>query len=217
MEKELKETKKFSEAEYERYMAGKSNQLLFSPGNIVSEVQRIINSVGLQELLSSGKYKRLREMEIAARFCIANFKETGDRLMIMPQDNPDIILALPDDGSTKHTKVLPVEVMTIPEIAKEKFSENLPNEIADFIAKKKFNKAYGEMASLLIGFNFTQEALNFNEISLKLNQMKRNPYHSIFATFTSSADGRTMSVMQLYPGLAIRKDYNLEHEQYLLY
>ena len=217
MEKELKEIKKFSDAEYKIYMGQQANKLLFSPGNIIGEASRVVKEIGVDKVLHMREYKRLREMELAARFCIANRKTSGDMLMIMPQDSPDIILILPDDASTKNIKALPMEVMTIPEIVKGTMVTDLPTELANFIKEKKFKKAYGEIFSLLVGFDFTQQALNFNKISEELNKIPDNPYQSIFATFTSSEDGKTMSVIQLYPGVAVRKDYNLEEEQALIY
>lgn len=217
MEKELKDVKRFSEIEYKIYMAQQANKLLFSPGNVLGEVSRVISEKGLQDMTKKREYKRLREMELAARFCLANRKVTGDMLMIMPQDSPDIILILPDDPSTKKIKALPMEVMTIPEIVKENMTVDLPTELVNFIKDKKFKKAYGETFSLLIGFDFTQESLNFNKISEELNKITNNPYQSIFATFTSSEDGKTMTVMQLYPGVAVRKDYNIYEKEDLLY
>lgn len=217
MEKELKEIKKFSDIEYKIYMKKQANQLLFSPGNVISEVQRVIKDFGIEKMIKAREYKRLREMELAARFCLANRKIKGDMLMIMPQDSPDIILVLPDDASTKNIVALPMEIMIVPEIVKVNMATDLPKELANFIKEKKFKKAYGEIFSLLVGFDFTQENLNFNRISEELNKISNNPYQSIFATFTSSDDGKRMSVIKLYPGVTIRKDYILEQEQNLLY
>ena len=217
MEKELKEIKQFSQFEFEKYMANKSNQLLFSPGNIIGEIRKAIEEHGVSKILRSGKYKRLREMEIAARFCIANYKITGDQLLIMPQDNPYVVLVLPDDSSTRDIKSFAMEVMTIPEIIKEKMDADLPLALTRFIEEKKFKKSYAEIVSLIVGFDFVQSALNFNEISRKLNEIQNNHYYTIYATFTSSEDGKTITVMQLYPGPALRQDYDLERERNLFY
>lgn len=140
MYKELKEIKKYSDAEYKRYMGQQANMLLFSPGNIMSEISRVVKEKGVGKVLQMREYKRMREMELAARFCIANRKTTGDMLMIMPQDSPDIILVLPNDASSKEIKALPMEVMTIPEVVKGTMGTDLPSELVNFIKVKKFKK-----------------------------------------------------------------------------
>ena len=215
MEDELKNLKGFSEAEFDRYMNSKRNELLFSPMNIHKELRRVLTESGEKMLAHAGKYKRLREMEVAARLCFANYKLRKEMLMVLPQDNPDIILALMG-SSRKNVEASRLEIMTIPEVAKSVMGSDLPKAIVDFIKNKKFSKDYGEGCSLVVCLDFNQQSLNFDKIVETIQKIKDNPYSGIWLTFVSSEDGKTMSVMQIFPNF-VRVDYNLEKEPNLLY
>ncbi len=217
MENDLKETKGFSDAEFERYMSSGNNDLLFSPACIISEVIRATQNITQEEFLKPGKYKRLKEMEIAARYCFANFKTTNQVLMVRGQDNPDIVLVSIGDSSSKSIRSARLEVMNIPEIAKEKLGADLPTSIAKFIEEKKFSKDYGGICSLIVGLDFTQQNLNFEKIAEEIKSLPKNPYHSIYLTFVSTEDGKTMTVIQIYPPGSVKIEYNLEKEPNLIY
>ena len=220
MEDELKNLKGFSEAEFERYMSSKNNDLLFSPANIHNELRKVLTTEGEDALADAGKYKRLREMEVATRYCFANFKKTGDMLMVKAQDNPDIILALMGRGSSsKNIPAFRLEVMTVPEIVKGKLNADLPSALVKFIQEKKFSKDYGRDCSLIVNLDFTQMAFDFDKVTAELQKIKNNPYISIWFTFVSSGDTQTMpdmTVAQVYPSF-VRQDYNLQKEPNLLY
>ena len=177
-------------------------------------------SEGEDQLTRAGKYKRLREMEVATRYCFANYKRTGEMLMIKAQDNPDIVLALMGKPSSgKIVEASRLEVMTIPEIVKDRLGADLPSAIAKFIEEKKFLKDYGGLCSLIVCLDFTQMALDFDKITAEIQKLEKNPYVSIWLTFVSTDDivtMPTMSVVQVYPGF-VREDYNLAKEPRLLY
>jgi hypothetical protein len=216
MEDELKNLKGFSDSEFSYYMKSKRNELLFSPANVIGEVRRVLTEFGLESLLHAGKYKRLREMEIAARFCLANYKNLGEMLMILPQDNPDIILVRMGNKEGKNIEASRLEIMSIPEVVKGELNDNLPEAIANFIKEKKFTKDYGTACSLVVCLDFNQQSLNCDLISASIQKIKDNPYVGIWLTFTSSEDGKNMSVLQVFPSF-VRVDYNFEKELNLLY
>ena len=216
MENDLMELKDFSEKEFELYMNSNRNILLFSPMNIYNEISNVITQFGNDSFLKLGKYKRLREMEIASRFCIANYKLRNEILMVFPQDNPDIILAQTEDVSDKNIKGFYLEVMVIPNIVKEKFTDDISQDIANFIKNKKFLKNYSKECSLIISLDFNHISLDLYKISEYLCGIENNPYKTISLTFISGSDGIGTTVAQVFPVPYI-VDYNLLEESNLVY
>lgn len=216
MEDSLSKFDSFSKNNFERYING-SDELTFSPANIYSEISRTINEVGIDEFDKSVKYKRMREMEIATRFCIANYKQTGKQFMIKPQDNPDIVLvAISEDSSKKKfMEGYRLEVMGIPEFVKDKMEQDLPTQIAAFIKEKKFKKDYG-LSGLIVSLDFNHQGFDFTQLSRALAELEGNPYDSVILTARTSEDGMTVSVFFVYPVFA-KVDFNLINERQYLY
>ena len=212
---ELRKTEDFSDGAFEMYMRN-ANGPTFSPACVYHEIEGIIKEKGVTTLMTSQDYKRAREMEIAARFCIANFKKRGDKLMIYSQDNPDIVLALPGVGSLKKRTLVgfQLEVMEIPQIEKDKWQGGTESSLVEFVRQQKFKKRYGGQCDLIVALNFDFEKMDFPEITKKFNLLKDEiPYEHIWITTGISEEGN-VAVIQVYPKF-LGQEFNFKNERKL--
>lgn len=218
MERDFKTLPDFSEESFNRYMNGNNLDLTFSPACIYAEIAKIVTEIGADKFSSLGKYKRTREMEVASRICLALHKTTGAMWMIKAQDNPDIVLAKMGDRSLKEKyilDILQVEIMTIPEEARQSWVNDFTTSLVDFIKKKKFDKRYGS-CELLISLDITQPSVPFSDISKEIIKIKNNPYNSIVITAITSEDSTNVTVIRIYPAFS-RIDFNLVNEPNIWY
>lgn len=202
----LRRAPDFSEAAFEMYMRN-AHEITFSPACVHNEIKRIIKEKGLDLLNTHDDYKRAREMEVAARFCLANKKMKGDELMIYAQDSPDIILALPGVGQLKKRTIpgFKLEVMEIPQEEFDKWPEDFLPNMVTFMEEKKFNKRYGDPCSLIVYLNFDHnvQGINISELHRKISSIANNPYNSIFVTINIQVPSQQIGVFQVYPKLGV--------------
>jgi hypothetical protein len=218
MEEDFKKLPDFSEQNFNRYMEGNNLDLTFSPACIYAEIRQIITQIGVNGFSSLRKYKRAREMEVAARICLALHKNSDAMWMIKAQDSPDIVLVKIGDRSLKEKYILDmlqVEIMSIPEEEKQQWEDNFTKSLVDFIKNKKFTKRYGS-CELLIALEFTQPSVPFIDISKEIIKIKDNPYNSIAITAITSEDSTEVTVIRIHPSFS-RIDFNLVTEENLWY
>ena len=218
MEEDFKKLPDFSEQNFNRYMEGNNLDLTFSPACVYAEIRKIITQIGVNEFSSLRKYKRVREMEVATRLCLALHKNSNAMWMIKAQDSPDIVLVKTGNRSFKEKYILDmlqVEVMSIPEKEKRHWEDNFSKSLVDFIKNKKFTKRYGS-CELLITLNFTQLGVPFVDISKEIIKIEDNPYNSIAITAITSEDSTEATVIKIYPTFS-RIDFNLVTEPNLWY
>lgn len=218
MREELSSLPDFSEETFSRYVNANGVTLTYSPRCIYEEINRAIKTVGVDTFTSSRDYKRTREMENAARMCLALKKDFDEQWMIKIQDNPDTIIFKVNNTSIKgdFMNAIRLEIMMIPEIAKKQWDSGtfIPS-LLKFIREKKFQKRYG-LCSLMVRLDFDQQGVDFTAVSNFLSNYKgTNPYERIFITAITSADLKTISVIQIHPSFS-KTDFDLE-EQGLMY
>jgi hypothetical protein len=218
MRDDFKKMPDFSEKNFDHYMNGNNLDLIFSPSCIYSEINTALIQVGSNKFLSLNKYKRLREMEVVARLCLAIRKTTGDVWMIRTQDNPDILLSKINNKSLKKKgifDILQVEIMTIPENESNKWNNSFVSSLVDFIKDKKFNKRYGQ-CELLISLNITKMGVPFIDISNEIAKIDNNPYNSIEITAMTNEDSTDVTVIRIYPSFS-KIDFSLAEEPNIWY
>lgn len=218
MRDELGKLSDFSEEMFARYMNNNGLTLTYSPACVYSEINLALKTVGESTFSSSRDYKRTREMEIAARMCLALKKQGNGGWMIKVQDNPDIVIFRINNSSIKSTfmDAIQIEIMTIPEVEKKQWDNNhFMASLLKFIREKKFKKRYG-LCALMVRLDFNQQGVDFTKVSNLLSAVKsNNPYEKIFITAITSQDLKTVSVMQIHP-IFSKTDFDIE-EPGLLY
>ena len=130
--------------------------------------------------------------------------------MVKAQDNPDIVLVKTSKRSFKEKYILDmfqVEIMSIPEEAKQQWKNDFSKSLVDFIKNKKFTKRYGS-CELLVALEFTQLGVPFVDISKEIVKIKDNPYNSIAITAITSEDSIEMTVIRVYPSFS-RIDFKI--------
>jgi hypothetical protein len=210
MKEDFENLPDFSEENFNRYMEGNNLELTVSPRCIYDEISKIIAQIGGEQFQSLGKYKRAREMEVVARLCLALRKNNGKMWMIKVQDNPDIVLVKTSERSFKKKyilDILQVEIMTIPEEARQQWKNDFTTSLVDFIKNKKFIKRYGS-CELLVALDFTQLGVPFVDISKEVMKIEDNPYNSIAITAITSEDSTEMTVIRIHPSFS-RIDFKI--------
>ncbi|OGI26200.1 MAG: hypothetical protein A3J76_01260 [Candidatus Moranbacteria bacterium RBG_13_45_13] len=217
--KELSKIPNIQQRDIDRYFETEKFEIVFSPRQVHKEISIILKNIGLQTLEESKKYKRLSEMNDAACLSLALKKAWGEEWVIKGQDNPDIIL-VKRSGKRFNEKPfygINLEIMQVPQREKEKMNqEKIEQEIAQFIAKKKFLMRYGQYPHLLIHFNFTHKQLRLEEISKAIMKISGNPFHQIWIRATTDPAFSKMVLTQIYPDF-LKVEFDFERDSHLYF
>lgn len=199
---ELSRIPDFKESDYEKYFATNEIQIVFSPRQINHEIYEIIQKIGIDELETSKKYKRLSEMNNAACLALALKKSTGEEWVVKGQDNPDILL-ISRSGQTfreKPFRAINLEVMQVPHQAKDRMDQtNVESDVARFIEEKKFLKRYGPYPHLIVHLDFNHMGFKLEKLSKEIIGLPGNPFHQIWIRATTDPTFSTMVLTQIYP------------------
>ncbi len=187
-------------------------EIYFSPNAITDQVRRLVEEVG-DKFETNIRYQHAREMTIASRFVIGLKKALGQEWMIKGQEAPDILLAMKNEKpwTKKPFNAIRLEIMVVPEIVKNKWTNNIENAFVDFISKTKFSKRYGKYTHLLILIRFTHKNLDLVTIQKKLSELKDNPYHQIWVMALTDPTGYEFMICLIYPDYQ-RTEINLHTE-----
>ncbi|MFA4998720.1 MAG: hypothetical protein WC514_01750 [Candidatus Paceibacterota bacterium] len=200
---ELSKTLDFNEQKFNQYVFNSELEIFFSPRRINDEIVRIIESIGIETLEKSYKYKRASEMVSAMCLALALKKLSGKEWAIKSQDSPDIILVKRNDRGLydKPFDALAFEIMEIPEQEKQNFGLDIERGIAEFIKDKKFMKRYldKEKIHLFVYFNFNQMGINLQKVSEILQSFLNNPYHQIWIRTNTDPTKKLLNVTLIYP------------------
>jgi len=190
----------FTEEKFQEYIS-KNLILVFSPSAVNTEIKKIIDTIGIETLENSPKYKRLSEMNNAVCLALALKKVFNEEWMIKAQDYPDIVLVKKNSRSfnEKHLDAVMLEIMEIPENARANLGNDIELGIAEFIKKKKFNKRYEGIPHLLVHLNINQLALNLKRVSELLNSFSANPFHQIWVRSNADPNSQIMDISLLTP------------------
>lgn len=214
MRSELSKLPDFSEKFFIKYITANGGSLTYSPKCVYEEINRAIDTVGVETFSKDRGYKRTREMELAARMCLTLKKKFNEQWMIKIQDNPDVVIFKVNNGSIKSNfmDAVQLEIMAIPEVAKKQWNGgNFVGSLLKFIREKKFNKRYG-ICSLMVNLDFDHQSIGLKQASNFLTIYKgNNPYERIFITAITSQDLKTVSVIQIYPDFS-KIDFNIDEE-----
>lgn len=190
----------FTEEKFQQYIS-KNLVLLFSPSAVNAEIKKIIDTIGIEALENSPKYKRLSEMSNASCLALALKKVFNEEWMIKAQDYPDIILVKKNSRSfnNKHLDAVMLEIMEIPEHARASLGSDIELGIAELIKKKKFDKRYEGVPHLLVHLNIDQPGLNLKRVSELLNSFSGNPFHQIWTRANADPNSQIMDISLLTP------------------
>lgn len=208
----FKRDRKYNEDHSNQYMQG-DLQLCFSPTAIREEIQRVIDTVGIEELEKSSKYKKMYELGNAQLLALALKKNSGVKWFIISQESPDILLIKKnlDALNQKPFDAVPVEVMQIPIDALEEIGEDVEVGIANFIRKKKFNKRYHSNTALLVHLNFNAERIiYFDKIANEINKFVDNPFHQIWLRANTDPTHASQNASRIYPLPLFSINFNIE-------
>lgn len=214
---ELSKIPDFKESDYEKYFATDEIQIVFSPRQINHEIHSIIQKIGIDELETSKKYKRLSEMNNAACLALALKKSTGEEWVVKGQDNPDILLISRSGQGfrEKPFRAINLEVMQVPQQSKDKMNQSsVEVDVAQFIKEKKFLKRYGPYPHLIVHLDFNHMGFKLETLSEEIRKLPGNPFHQVWIRATTDPTFSTMVLTQIYPDFFtvkfdVRKDISL--------
>jgi len=189
----------FSEERFECYI--RNVEISFSPKAVFHQVVKIIQEVGVDVYEKDGRYKRARELFSASELVLALKKIYGEEWAIKSQDNPDIILAKQSNRSwlEKPIDAIKLEIVSIPQVEREKWKGDVTQEFVNFIEKEKFLKRYGPYTHLLVVLDFQEEGLDMKKISEQIKLLQKNPYHQIWFIAGITQDFSIIKVGLVYP------------------
>jgi len=180
-------------------MLDKDVYFFFSPQRIFSEYKKIP-----QEVLKKGKYKKAKELAIAAAFSL-NLRKMGlGEYYIMATEAPDIYLTKKTDRGFKKKPfdLVKLEIMTIPAHEKDKFDRvRIERDIIRFIKSKKFTTRYGKFIHLLVYLAFTHKKIKLTFLHEEIKKIKTNPFFQIWLFFFSSPDLLDFDIVEIYPSI----------------
>jgi hypothetical protein len=207
----------FTEERFQEYLS-KNLVLAFSPNAINAEIFKIVKEIGIEELEASSRYKRLAEMSSASCLALALRKILGQTWMIKAQDAPDIILVKKSsrEFSDKPFDAIMLEIMEIPEHARQELGEDIEVGIANFIRTKKFNKRYEGIPHLLVHINLNQQNLNLNRVSSTLQAFSDNPFHNIWSRANADPSSHVMDISLLTPEF-IQTQFDFAQDRELMF
>ena len=158
-------------------------------------------------------------MNDASCFVLSLKKIFNEEWVIKAQDNPDILLVKRNRArfNEKPFNAINLEIMQIPQQEKDKMDQNkIEQEIANFIAKKKFLKRYGKYPHLLVHLNFTHRQLKLENISKAIKNIPGNPFHQIWLRVTTSFDFSKMTSVEIYPNF-FKVEFDFEKDMHLYF
>jgi hypothetical protein len=212
--------KGFSEERYKHYLGEnfKNIEIFFSPDSISDQASKLIGEKGEDDFEKPGKYRRTKELIVASRFMIGVKKLNGDEWMIKGQDQPDIILAKPNSQEwlRKPFYGVQLEVMEIPQLIREKWSDKIAQQAAGFIKKTKFDLRFGSDAHLLVLLRFDAKNLDINELAIEIKKLSGNPYQQIWVMALTDPEGDTFMIANIHPSYKfVSVDLNKEAKDLL--
>lgn len=217
--KELVKIPGIREKDIKKYFETKKIEIVFSPKQIDEEILSIIKKVGLQALEKSNDYKRLGEMSDASCLALALKKIFNDEWVVKAQDSPDILLVKLSGArfNKKPFSAINLEIMQIPQREKERMNQDkIEQEIARFIAEKKFLKRYGKYSHLLVHMNFTHKQLRLGDISNAIRNIPKNPFHQIWVRATTDPAFSKMALVEIYPNF-FKVEFDFEKDSHLYF
>ena len=177
----------------------KDIHFFFSPKRIFSEYRKIP-----REVLEKGKYKKAKELVIAAAFSLGLRKMGLGEYYIMATEAPDIYLTKKTDRGFKKKPfdLVKLEIMTIPAHEKDKFAQlRIERDVIRFIKSKKFTTRYGKFIHLVVYLAFTHKKIKLTFLHEEIKKIKANPFFQIWLFFFSSPDLLDFDIVEIYPSI----------------
>ncbi len=214
---ELARLPNFGAKATEKYLSG-NLEIVFSPNAINAEVLRVVNEIGIEALEASSKYKRMAEMVDASCLALALKKAGKGEWVIKGQDAPDILLVQPDPEHTmgKPFRAISLEIMQIPEFAKEKFGADVEADAAQFIQDKKYTKRYEGIPHLLVHLNFDHIGFKTKRLSEKLCEEKNSPFRQIWIRVNADPVSQVMKMVLVYP-VYMEFEFDFLNDRHLMF